>query len=207
MEVVPVGPPCLYHMRVVSSMAFDMTSGNDINSGDPSWLSWFWFRIGDVVLADGPVAFWLRTCLLRGGGCGGGSKWALSTAFPGPPLFPPFAIFVFSGSVCWWIGRGPAYYALLHHWGSSHEGSGRHPRQHGGGRGRRFSKFMANSHRVCSLLRPYFVSWLSMLRDTLTRNSELQWFGISPQFRLKLSRGDEGVGHVCFPGDEGVGRP
>ena len=42
------------------------------------------------------------------------------------------------------------------HWGSSHEGSGRHPRQHGGGRGRRFSKFMANSHRVCSLLRPSF---------------------------------------------------
>ena len=40
--------------------------------------------------------------------------------------------------------------------GSSHEGSGRHPRQHGGGRGRRFSKFMANSHRVCSLLRPSF---------------------------------------------------
>ena len=34
------------------------------------------------------------------------------------------------------------------HWGSSHGGSGRHPRQHGGGRGRRFSKFMANSHRV-----------------------------------------------------------
>ena len=44
----------------------------------------------------------------------------------------------------------------LYHWGSSHEGSGRHPRQHGGGRGRRFSKFMANSHRVCSLLRPSF---------------------------------------------------
>ena len=32
------------------------------------------------------------------------------------------------------------------------------------------------------------------------------WFDISPQFRLKVSRGDEGVGHVCFPGDEGVGR-
>ena len=42
------------------------------------------------------------------------------------------------------------------HWGSSHEGSGRHPRQHGGGRGRRFGKFTANSHRVCSLLRPSF---------------------------------------------------
>ena len=40
--------------------------------------------------------------------------------------------------------------------GSSHEGSGRHPRQHGGGRGRRFSKFMANSHRFYSLLRPSF---------------------------------------------------
>ena len=52
-----------------------------------------------------------------------------------------------------------------------------------------------------------FVSWLSMLWDTLTQNPELQWFGISPQFRLKVSRGDEGVGHVCFPGDEGVGRP
>ena len=60
------------------------------------------------------------------------------------------------------------------------------------------------SVRYC---RPAFVSWLSMLWDTLTRNSELQWFGISSQFRLELSRGDEGVGHVCFPGDEGVGRP
>ena len=54
---------------------------------------------------------------------------------------------------------------------------------------------------------PAFVSWLSMLWDTLTRNPELQWSGISPQFRLKVSRGDEGVGDVCFPGDEGVGRP
>ena len=44
----------------------------------------------------------------------------------------------------------------LPHWGSSHEGSGRHPRQHGGGRGRRFDKFTANYHRVCSLLRPGF---------------------------------------------------
>ena len=43
-----------------------------------------------------------------------------------------------------------------YHWGSSHEGSGRHPRQHGGGRGRRFSKFMANSHCFCSLLRLSF---------------------------------------------------
>ena len=54
---------------------------------------------------------------------------------------------------------------------------------------------------------PAFVSWLSMLWGTLTRNPELQSFRISPQFRLKVSRGDEGVGHVCFPGDEGVGRP
>ena len=53
------------------------------------------------------------------------------------------------------------------------------------------------SVRYCG---PAFVSWLSMLWDTLTRNPELQWFGISPQFRLKVSRGDEGVGHVCFPG-------
>ena len=60
------------------------------------------------------------------------------------------------------------------------------------------------SVRYCG---PAFVSWLSMLWDTLTQNSELQWFGISPQFRLKLSRSDEGVGHVCFPGDEGVDRP
>ena len=60
------------------------------------------------------------------------------------------------------------------------------------------------SIRYCG---PAFVSWLSMLWDTLTRNSELQWFGISPQFRLELLRGDEGVGHVCFSGDEGVGRP
>ena len=42
------------------------------------------------------------------------------------------------------------------HWGSSHEGSGRHPRQHGAGRGRRFGKFTLNSHRVCSLLWPSF---------------------------------------------------
>ena len=93
------------------------------------------------------------------------------------------------------------------HWGSSHEGSDRHPRQHGGGRGRRLGKFTAIlivSVRYCS---PSFVSWLSMLWDTLTRNLELQWFGISPPFRVKVSRGDEGVGHVCFPGDEGVGRP
>ena len=54
---------------------------------------------------------------------------------------------------------------------------------------------------------PAFVSWLSMLWDILTREPELQWFGISPQLQLKVSRGDEGVGHVCFPGDEGVGRP
>ena len=92
---------------------------------------------------------------------------------------------------------------LPNHWGSSHEGSGRHPRQHGGGRGRRFGKFTANSHRVCSLLRPSFCE----LWETLTRNPELQWSGISPQFRLKVSRGDEGVGDVCFPVDEGVGRP
>ena len=59
------------------------------------------------------------------------------------------------------------------------------------------------SVRCCG---PAFVSWLSMLWDILTRNPELQWFGISPQFRLKVSRGDEGVGHVCFPRDEGVGR-
>ena len=60
------------------------------------------------------------------------------------------------------------------------------------------------SARYCG---PAFVSWLSMLWDTLTRKPELQWFVISPQYRLKVSRGDEGVGHVCFPGDEGVGRP
>ena len=53
------------------------------------------------------------------------------------------------------------------------------------------------SVRYC---RPAFVSWLSMFWDTLTRNPELQWFGISPQFRRKISRGDESVGHVCFPG-------
>ena len=60
------------------------------------------------------------------------------------------------------------------------------------------------SVRYCG---PAFVSWLSILWETLTRNPELQWSGISPQFRLKVSRGDEGVGDVCFPGDEGVGRP
>ena len=54
------------------------------------------------------------------------------------------------------IKMDPANRSSLYHWGSSHEGSGRHPRQHGGGRGRRFSKFTANSHRVCSLLRPSF---------------------------------------------------
>ena len=50
----------------------------------------------------------------------------------------------------------PKFVILSTHWGSSHEGSGRHPRQHGGGCGRRFSKFMANSHNVCSLLRLSF---------------------------------------------------
>ena len=60
------------------------------------------------------------------------------------------------------------------------------------------------SVRYCG---PAFVRWLSMLWDTLMQNPELQWVGISPQCRLKVSRGDEGVSHVCFPGDEGVGRP
>ena len=60
------------------------------------------------------------------------------------------------------------------------------------------------SLRYCG---PAFVSWLSMLWDTLTRKPELQWFGISSQFQFEVSRSDEGVGHVCFPGDEGVGRP
>ena len=50
----------------------------------------------------------------------------------------------------------PFLIKVLEHWGSSHEGSGRHPRQHGGGRGRRFGKFTANSHRVCSFLWPSF---------------------------------------------------
>ena len=65
-------------------------------------------------------------------------------------------------------------------------------------------RILTVSVRYCG---PAFVSWLPMLWDTLTRNPELQWFGISPLFRLKVSRGDEGVGHVCFPGDEYVGRP
>ena len=60
------------------------------------------------------------------------------------------------------------------------------------------------SVRFCG---PAFVSWLSLVWDTLTRKLELQWFGISPQFRFKVLRGDEGVGHVCFPVDEGVDRP
>ena len=38
------------------------------------------------------------------------------------------------------------------------------------------------SVRYCG---PAFVSWLSMLWETLTRTPELQWSGISPQFRLK----------------------
>ena len=58
-------------------------------------------------------------------------------------------------------------------------------------------QILTMSVRFCG---PAFVSWLSMLWDSLTRNPELQWFGISLQFRLKVSRGDEGVGHVCFPG-------
>ena len=60
------------------------------------------------------------------------------------------------------------------------------------------------SVRFCG---PAFVSWLWLVWDTLTRKLKLQWFGISPQFRFKVLRGDEGVGHVCFPVDEGVGRP
>ena len=95
----------------------------------------------------------------------------------------------------------------LNHWGSSHEGSGRHPRQHGGDA----VAASASLWQILTVSVRYFgaafVSWLSMLWDTLTRNSELQWFGISLQSRLKVSRGDEGVGHVCFPGDEGVGWP
>ena len=51
---------------------------------------------------------------------------------------------------------------------------------------------------------PAFVSWLAMLWDTLTQNPKLQWFDTSAQFRFKVSCGDEGIGHVCFPGDEGV---
>ena len=69
--------------------------------------------------------------------------------------FNVFAHLIFPyGSHCIDMTASPRIYQL--HWGSSHEGSGRHPRQHGGGRVRRFSKFMANSHRVCSLLRPSF---------------------------------------------------
>ena len=48
------------------------------------------------------------------------------------------------------------------------------------------------SVRCCG---PAFVSWLSVLWDILTRNPELQWFGISP---LKVSRGDEGAGRSCL---------
>ena len=51
---------------------------------------------------------------------------------------------------------------------------------------------------------PAFFSWLSMLWDTLMLKAELQCFSISPQTRLNVSRGDEGVGHVCFRGDEGT---
>ena len=39
---------------------------------------------------------------------------------------------------------------------SSHEGSGRHPRQHGGDAVAASATFTANSHRVCSLLRLSF---------------------------------------------------
>ena len=68
------------------------------------------------------------------------------------PYSPLFAITYFL--ILQLIGGVHGKYIL--HWGSSHEGSGRHPRQHGGGRGRRFDKFTANSHRVCALLRPSF---------------------------------------------------
>ena len=53
------------------------------------------------------------------------------------------------------------------------------------------------SVRYCG---PAFVSWFSMLWDTLMRKPELQWFDILPQFRFKVSRGNEGVGHICFQG-------
>ena len=56
-------------------------------------------------------------------------------------------------SVRWNI---PRWLVLQGHWGSTHEGSGRHSRQYGGGRGRRFGKFTAISRRVCSLLWPSF---------------------------------------------------
>ena len=53
------------------------------------------------------------------------------------------------------------------------------------------------SVRYCG---PAFVSWLSMLCDTLMRNSELQWFGISPQFRLKAHVATRVSVMSVFPG-------
>ena len=63
-----------------------------------------------------------------------------------------------------------------YHWGSSHEGSGRHLRQHGGGRGRRFGKFTANYHRVCSLLRPSFCELIVNVRQVYGKLSPCLFF-------------------------------
>ena len=60
------------------------------------------------------------------------------------------------------------------HWGSSHEGSGRHPRQHGGdavAASENLPQILTVSVRYCG---PAFVCLLSMLWDTLTWNPELQ---------------------------------
>ena len=67
--------------------------------------------------------------------------------------------------------------------GSSHECSGRHPRQHGGGRGRRFGKFTANSHRVCSLLRPSFCELIVIVMRHIiaeARTAVIQYLAIIP---------------------------
>ena len=89
--------------------------------------------------------------------------------------------------------------------GSSHEGSDRHPRQHGGGRGRRFGKFTANSHRVCSFLRSSFCELIVIgVRriDEEARAAVIRYFATIPVSSFAWWRGCRS----CLL-DEGVGRP
>ena len=88
--------------------------------------------------------------------------------------------------------RPDSVFVSVVHWGSSHEGSGRHPRQHGGGHGRRFSKFMANSHRVCSLLRPSFCEFIVSVMghiDAEFRAAVIRHLAAIPAYSFTRRRG------------------
>ena len=82
------------------------------------------------------------------------------------------------------------------HWRSSHEDSGRHPRQHGGGRGRRFGKFTANSRRVCSLLGPRFCELFVNVMghiDAESRAAVILYLAAMPAWSFTWRRGCRSV--------------